>query len=92
MKERIKSYSFWTALSGAVVLLLNSLGECFGFAIDNDLVSSLIMSIAGILVVFGVVTMPTNKKEDTAQNSENDNNENILQDENVSQENENNEN
>lgn len=59
MKRKIyKNYSFWTALSGAVVIFVNALGKCFGFSIDSNIISGLIMSIAGILVVFGIVTMP----------------------------------
>lgn len=63
MNGKYKNYSFWTALAGAVVVFLNAIGDCFGFSIDNELVSGLIMSVAGLLVVFGVVTMPTNNKE-----------------------------
>ena len=71
---RFKSYSFWTALAGAVVIFLNALGKCFGFSIDNDLVTGLIMAFAGILVVLGVVTMPTDKTDDdqSSENSDND--------------------
>ena len=58
MKNKIKSYSFWTALSGAVVVLLQAIGDCFGFSIQSELVSGIIMAIAGVLVVFGVVSMP----------------------------------
>lgn len=68
---RFKSYSFWTALAGAVVIFLNALGKCFGFSIDNDLVTGLIMAFAGILVVLGVVTMPNDKTDDD-QSSETD--------------------
>ena len=70
MKNKIKSYSFWTALAGAVVIFLNALGDCFGFSIDNELVSGLIMSIAGLLVVFGIVTMHENKNEDNNINNQ----------------------
>lgn len=63
MKDKIKSYSFWTALSGAVVVLLQALGDCFGFSIQSELVSGIIMAIAGILVVFGVVSMPKSSSE-----------------------------
>ena len=65
MKNKIKSYGFWTALSGAVVVLLNAIGECFGFSVDNEMVSGLIMAVAGILVVFGVVSMPEDNKNST---------------------------
>lgn len=63
MKDKIKSYSFWTALSGAVVVLLQALGDCFGFSIQSELVSGIIMAIAGVLVVFGVVSMPKSSSE-----------------------------
>lgn len=68
-KDRIKSYGFWTALSGAVVVLLQAIGDCFGFSIQSELVSGIIMAIAGVLVVFGVVSMP-NKDGSTDKESE----------------------
>lgn len=68
MKEKLKSYSFWSALSGAIVIFVNALGKIFGFSVEDELISGLIMAIAGILVVFGVVTMPNNKEE-TKNNS-----------------------
>lgn len=68
-KDRIKSYGFWTALSGAVVILAQSIAKCFGVEIEEELISNIIMSICGVLVVFGVVTMP-NKKVDTEEDKE----------------------
>lgn len=65
MKNKIKSYGFWTALAGAVVVLVNALGQMFGFSVDNEIITNVIMSIAGVLVVLGVVTMP--KGEDGNQ-------------------------
>lgn len=71
MKNKIKSFSFWTALSGAVVVLLNALGQAFGFYVNNEIVSDIIMAIAGLLVVFGVVSMPNNN-QDNSNSTEND--------------------
>ena len=65
MKNKIKSYGFWTALAGAVVVLVNVLGQMFGFSVDNEIITNVIMAIAGVLVVLGVVTMP--KGEDGNQ-------------------------
>ena len=73
MKNKMKSYSFWTALSGAVVVLLQALGKCFGFSIDSDIVTGIIMAVAGILVVFGVVSMPNSNNDQ--QNNQTDNTE-----------------
>ena len=53
-----------------------ALGKCFGFSVDNQLVSDIIMAVAGVLVVLGVVTMP--KKEKTEENEENFSVENII--------------
>lgn len=68
--NRFKDYRFWTALAGAVVILLNALGECFGFSVDNDLVSGLIMAVAGILVVFGVVSKPKENQNEEENKSD----------------------
>lgn len=65
MKNKIKSYGFWTALAGAVVVLVNALGQTFGFSVDNEIITNVIMAIAGVLIVLGVVTMP--KGEDGNQ-------------------------
>lgn len=70
--KNFKSYSFWTALAGAVTILASALGKCFGFSVNNDLITDVIMAIAGVLVVLGVVTMPkketsNNEKEETEQ-------------------------
>lgn len=72
MKDKFKSYSFWTALSGAVVVLLQALGKCFGFSIESDIVTGIIMAIAGILVVFGVVSMPNDSAKQNEENEKTD--------------------
>ena len=81
LKNLVKSYSFWTALAGALVILINSIGNIFGFQIEEKLVSDIVMAIAGVLVAFGVVTLPSSTKgnpqqqetetnEDPAQNEQ----------------------
>lgn len=54
--ERMKSYSFWVSLSGALIIFINCLGRIFNFQIENEIVEDVIMSIAGLLVVLGFVT------------------------------------
>ena len=46
-----------------MVIFVNALGKIFGFSVEDELISGLIMAIAGVLVVFGVVTMPSSKNE-----------------------------
>ena len=74
--KKIRSYGFWTALSGAVVLFLKALGDICGFSIQDDLVSGIIMAFAGILVVFGVVNMPQKEDEKEGDPKEDEDNEN----------------
>lgn len=63
LKSLVKSYSFWTALAGALVILINALGNIFGFQIEEKLVSDIVMAIAGVLVAFGIVTLPASTKD-----------------------------
>ena len=63
IKNLIRSYSFWTALASALVILIGALGRAFGFEIEEKLVTDIVMSVAGLLVVFGVVTLPASTKD-----------------------------
>lgn len=69
MKNKFKSYSFWTALAAAVVVLVEAFGRLFGFIPDGKLVADIIMAVAGVLVVLGVVTAPTStdKKDENLE-------------------------
>ncbi len=67
--ERMKHYSFWLSFSGALIVFINCLGKIFNFEIENEIVENVIMSIAGLLVVFGLVTKDGgNKGDGTAVN------------------------
>ncbi len=68
--KNFKSYGFWTALAGAIVVLINSIGRCFGFAVEEEVITNIVMAVAGVLVVFGVVSMP--KGEDDGKNEKQD--------------------
>ena len=59
-----KSYGFWTAFAGAVVILVNSLGQLFGFSIESKLIENVILAFAGVLVALGVVSMEKAKTVD----------------------------
>lgn len=90
--ERMRSYSFWVSLTGALIIFLNCLGNIFGFKIENAVVENVIMSSAGILVVFGLVTKDTPKnEEETEEDDKNDENSDETIEERVPNEEENNE-
>ena len=58
-----KSYGFWTALAGAITLLASAIGKCFGVSVNGQVITDVVMAIAGVLVVLGVVSMPKKEKE-----------------------------
>lgn len=59
LKNLIKTYGFWTSLAGAIVVLVNSICRIFGFEIEDKLISDIVLAVAGVLVVFGVVSVPS---------------------------------
>lgn len=68
--KNFKSYGFWTALAGAIVVLINSIGKCFGFAVEEEIITNIVMAVAGVLVVFGVVSMPKDENEEKTEQQE----------------------
>ena len=72
-KDLIKTYSFWTTLAGAIVVLVQVLGRIFNFIVPNDLVHDLITAIAGVLVALGIVTMPRASKDVSSRGREEEN-------------------
>ena len=70
MKNKLRSYGFWTALASALVVLINAIGRFFNFSVQDEIISNIVMAVAGVLVVCGVVVMP--KKEIDSQNETED--------------------
>lgn len=69
--KKFQNYSFWVALSGAVVILLNALGRAFGFSIENEIIENVVLSIAGVLVVLGIVSGAGDNEESDDEIEEN---------------------
>lgn len=73
MKNKFKSYSFWTALAGAIVVLVQAIGKMAGFIPNTEMITDIVMAIAGVLVVLGVVSAPTptdKTKQESAETQE----------------------
>ena len=73
LKEKFKTFSFWTGLSAAVVILMQSIGKMFGFAVNEQGISDIIMAICGVLIVFGIVNKPEKEQKNTQENDFNNN-------------------
>ena len=67
MKDRMKSYSFWVGLSGAIVAFVSAIGKAVGFIPNEELISSIILGFAGVLVALGVVSKPKSAREEKTE-------------------------
>lgn len=59
----IRSYKFWVSLSGALGILVVAICKAFGYAIEATGIEEIVMSICGVLIVFGIVKKPKEKDE-----------------------------
>ena len=70
--NKFSSYSFWIAVSGAVVIFLKNLLQVFGVSFDTTAFETIVVSLCGVLVVLGVLTKDKDEKTDLEENK-NDN-------------------
>lgn len=52
---KIKTTGFWISLCSAVVLLIQTIANAFGFKFDAQYVNEIVTSVCGVLVVIGVL-------------------------------------
>ena len=67
MKSKLKSYSFWISVAGAVGIVINNIGKFFGFSFDSVVLTEIVDSVCGVLILFGIITISksdTSKKDD----------------------------
>ena len=75
MKNKLKSYSFWMSVCAAVILVVNNIGEVFGFKIDSEITTKIVDSICGVLILFGIISIskkPSDEKPEET-NTDDDN-------------------
>lgn len=78
LKDKIKSYSFWVSLASAVILILKVLGSRFGFTVDESMVSDIFTALCSILVLMGIIVVPTNAQGSSNLNCKNKTNNSSL--------------
>ena len=69
MKKKFRTTSFWLGLSGAVVIVLETLSNIIGINLHSREVESVILSICSALVMLGIVTKK-NVKDVNESNAE----------------------
>ena len=68
MKDKIKTTSFWLGISGAIVIIIDSIGELFGFKVASQEIGDVVVSVCSILVLLGIVSKKNpNDIEDSTQ-------------------------
>lgn len=68
LRDKIKSYSFWVSLASAIILILKNLGNRFGFSVDETMISDLFTALCSILVLLGIIVVPTNPQATKSTN------------------------
>ena len=59
VRERLKSWAVWTAVFGALAVILNAFGVFEKIGIDSTTFDALINSIGSVLIAFGILNNPT---------------------------------
>lgn len=67
MKMKIKTTGFWLSLSGAILILVQTIGNIVGFAVNVQYFNEIVTSICGVLVVVGVLIPTKKSKEDDVE-------------------------
>ena len=76
MIKLIKSYKFWTSLAGSVGLVLTAMSDTFGISINVSGVKEIIMTLCGVLIVFGVVKKPVQENKENQEQKDADESQN----------------
>lgn len=68
--KKFNSYTFWISLLGAVIILINTLGSIFNFAVDEIAITSVVTAVLGIFVTLGLVKKDKSNTEEKNQNEQ----------------------
>lgn len=69
MKNKIRTTSFWLGLSGAIVIILETISNILGLNLYSKEIESIILSICSVLVMVGIITKKnvTDEKESSSE-------------------------
>lgn len=71
IKNLICSYSFWTALAGALAILGSAIGKAFSVDIEGQTIADIVMSVASVLVAVGIISLPKKQTQTSDQDKNN---------------------
>lgn len=64
LKSKIKSYSFWISLVSAILIIIRVVCEQLNLIINESVIMDVVTGICGVLVLLGILSSPTQRKED----------------------------
>lgn len=69
MKNKIRTTSFWLGLSGAIVIILETISNILGLNLYSKEIEAIILSICSALVMVGIITKKnvTDEKESSSE-------------------------
>lgn len=70
MKKRIRTTSFWLELSGAVVIILETISSVLKLNLYSKEVETIILAVCSVLVMLGIITKKDVSDEKESSSSE----------------------
>lgn len=58
LKNKMKSYSFWISICGAVIVLVSVIGQICGWNVDEKIMTDILSAMCTVLVVMGITSTP----------------------------------
>ena len=71
LKYKVRTYNFWISLAAAILIVLRLLGQYFGFVVDSNLFMDIATAVCGVLVILGIIIMPTTAQKTTKKDKNN---------------------
>lgn len=82
MKKKFKTTSFWLGLSGAIVIVLETISSILGLELYSKQIETIVLSICSALVMLGIITKKdvSDEKESSKEDLLNEINDEINKD------------
>ena len=77
IKDKMKTYNFWISLVSAILLIVQVIGDKYGFSVDSGLVIDITTGVCGIFVILGIISTPQKNQTNITKNEEILNMENV---------------
>lgn len=74
MNKRYKSYKFWLAILGGVLIIVQNIFKANGVVITDEIGYNILNAICGVLVFLGVIDKPKENGNGTSNNNLGENN------------------